>query len=81
MKIHQNAVDLLYEASFLPEGHFICFGQSYFSLRKLQFINGDNQVTILGRQFLKYDTEEEFKNKHRGSKFQDFLKEEGLIDE
>ena len=52
--MNKTALDLLYKASFLPAGHFLCFGIHYHQLKKLDLIDGENQVTYTGRQFIKY---------------------------
>lgn len=50
--LNQADIDLLTQASHVPEKTWFCFGQSYFKLLSLELVDNDNQVTYTGKQLL-----------------------------
>lgn len=47
-------LDLLQQASYTPETHFLCFGHSYFKLKELELITNENKISYYGKQLVKY---------------------------
>lgn len=50
--LNRKAIELLNDAQFIRAPKFMTFGKYHGYLAKFAFIDDENQVTSLGRQFL-----------------------------
>jgi len=57
-QINPQAIHLLVQARFLEPEYFMCFGRYYHQLKKLELIDGEYNLTYLGKQFVKYCIDE-----------------------
>lgn len=61
----QRALKLLHQASFLNNNNFMCFGNDYFTLFKLNLVDKEMKVTYLGKQFIQFCIDEGIYNEEK----------------
>ena len=58
-KLSLDAIKLLYQACFMEEEYFMCFGKFYNQLKKNNLIDDECRPTFYGRKFIKFCVDED----------------------